>query len=64
MFNPTSKNSIQQTYDLVNELMLNKTKLYNFYKQSIFNETATIDTCNSLKENVNIRINNFINNGL
>lgn len=60
LFDPTSEFSINQVYYKILELMINPTKLYDFYIQPIFNYTA-IQTFALIIENFKLRINNFIN---
>lgn len=61
LFDPTSETSINQVYYKILELMINPKKLFEFYSQPIFNQTA-VQTYSLIIENFNIRINNFINN--
>jgi GR25 family glycosyltransferase involved in LPS biosynthesis len=60
LFDPTSETSINKVYYKIIELMANPTKLYNFYTQPIFNQSA-IQTYGIIIDNFKIRINNFIN---
>lgn len=60
LFDPTSESSINQVYYKILELTTNPNKLYEFYTQPIFNESA-IQTYGLLIDNFKMRINNFIN---
>jgi hypothetical protein len=43
LYDPFSEISLQQTYDTVKELLLNPNKLYEYYKQPIYNENYTLN---------------------
>ena len=60
LYHPTSESSINQVYYKILELTTNPNKLYEFYTQPIFNESA-IQTYGLLIDNFKMRINNFIN---
>lgn len=60
-YNPESEESINNTFEFIKDLVLNPDKLYDYYKQPVFLDTAC-DTINYFKANANYRINFFINN--
>ena len=61
LFDPNSEESMNNAYNFIIELLSDKTKLYNFYKQKIFLDTA-YNAINNFKLNLKNRITKFINN--
>jgi GR25 family glycosyltransferase involved in LPS biosynthesis len=59
-FDPSSELSIINAILQIRNLMSDKNKLYEFYKQQPFCDTA-ISTYNLMIDNLKLRINNFIN---
>ena len=58
LYDPTNIESINNVYNLVKELLENPDKLYNYYKQDIFLNTAS-EIINKMKENLFNKINLF-----
>ena len=58
-YDPTSKESIENTYIFIKDLLTNIDKLYNFYKQPVFVNNA-IDTIEKIKLNLNIRLKTIL----
>ena len=59
MFDPTNEESLNNTFNKINELIKNPEKLYEFYKQKIFLDSA-IDTINFYINNLDARLNEYI----
>jgi GR25 family glycosyltransferase involved in LPS biosynthesis len=60
VFDPNSEESITNAYLNILKLMSDYNELYRYYIQPIFCDSA-IDTINEIKNNLNLRINNLIN---
>jgi hypothetical protein len=61
LYDPTSEQSINEAYNLVKDLLSNTDKLYEFYKQPVFENTAS-DILDRLENNMQFRIRTFISN--
>jgi len=55
--------SINNTFNIIKDLLYNPNKIYNYYKQPVFNKNA-LNIINNIKINYFNRINDFINNNI
>ena len=61
IYDPTSEESLDNTYNFIKDLLSDSNKLFNYYKQNIFLDNAC-GFINYYKTNAINRINLFINN--
>ena len=58
-YDPKDENSLNKTFNFINELLNDPIKLYNYYIQDIFLKDACV-IINNCKINLNMKINEFI----
>ena len=62
-YDPLDNNSMNKSFELINDLMNNKDKLKEFYKQPIFNKNAS-NVINTLLVDLKNKFDNLVNTKL